>query len=271
MHSTRCAGAYAGYLYTRPHAHTIHPFSCHSQDHFCHESTLARTLLACWALRILGNGSAQEQPQEIYSLEKYAEETASCFLYLLLQSGGYAGQISAESNDLTTAQEAATCRAVSHIGTAMGLTILLQGAPHYASRRQCPLPASIMALHGVSVEDFYRALRREETPSDGCGEGATTVRGGTPGTADNGAAGLADVFYDVAGNAAVHLEHARRLRSEVPTQWRPLLLPAALADDYLKRLQAAHFDGFHPVLQAGLTSPFRLQCRLLRHWAQGYY
>lgn len=50
-------------------------------------------------------------------------------------------------------------------------------------------------------------------------------------------AALKDVFYDVAGNAAVHLEHARELQPQIPPEWRALLLPAvlgklrAIADD----------------------------------------
>ena len=88
------------------------------------------------------------QPQEIYALEKYAEETQSSLLYLLLQAAGYSSPIDAD---------AMVCRAASHIGNALGLTVLLQAAPHHAAARDCPLPATIMAHHRVPTEDFYRA------------------------------------------------------------------------------------------------------------------
>ena len=83
------------------------------------------------------------------------------------------------------------CRAASHIGNAVGLTLLLGGSTKYATERHCPLPSTLMDHHGVDAEDFFR-LDSESKP-------------------------MQDVFYDVAGNAAVHLEHARNLRDEVRT------------------------------------------------------
>ena len=74
--------------------------------------------------------------------------------------------------------------------------------------------------------------------------------------------------------AQVHLEHARGLRSDVPKEFAPLLLPALLAEDYLNRLQACDFDGFHPALlhENGLaSSPFPFQRRLAKHWLFGTY
>jgi hypothetical protein len=64
------------------------------------------------------------------------------------------------------------------------------------------------------------------------------------------------------------------LRSEVPSQYRPLLLPALLAEDYLRRLQRADFDGFSPSLaheHMTAASPFPLQCRLAGAWLTGRY
>ena len=64
------------------------------------------------------------------------------------------------------------------------------------------------------------------------------------------------------------------LRAEVPSEYRPLLLPALLAEDYLRRLQRADFDGFDPSLRhENMTSasPFPLQCRLAAAWATGRY
>ena len=233
------------------------------------------------------------QPQEIYALEKYAEETQSSLLYLLLQAAGYSSPIDAD---------AMVCRAASHIGNALGLTVLLQAAPHHAAARDCPLPATIMAHHRVPTEDFYRAAV-SATACANISQAPPATEPDSPaqlGTEEGeeatyNASGLVEVFYDVAGNAAVpslpadpqrrsepadgsraqvHLEHARGLRSDVPKEFAPLLLPALLAEDYLNRLQACDFDGFHPALlhENGLaSSPFPFQRRLAKHWLFGTY
>ena len=180
------------------------------------------------------------QPQEIYGLEQYAEQTQSTMLYLLLQCAGYEEPID---------PDAAVCRAASHIGNALGLTILLQAAPYLATQRQCPLPQTIMAHHSVPTEDFYRAAL---APSDTI-EGGAAAPGSEAGVVSPD---LIEVFYDVAGNAAVHLEHARSLQSDVPKEYRSLLLPAVLADDYLNKLQVrleSFFDQIIIVVQRKAT------------------
>ena len=124
------------------------------------------TLDSRWLMRSIDARIAAldpTQPQEIYALEKYAEDTASGLLYLLLQAAGYRGAIAAEAGHCASPAHAATCRAASHIGNALGLTILLRAAPHYAAMRQCPLPETLMIAHGVSQEDFYRALPRKKS------------------------------------------------------------------------------------------------------------
>ena len=141
------------------------------------------TLDRRWLLRSIDARIAAldpAQPQEMYALEKYAEETASGPLYLLLQAAGYRGAIAAKAGGEAglSVAEAATCRAASHIGNALGLTILLRAAPHYAAVRQCPLPETLMIAHGVSQEDFYRALPRATGETGDCGIDSGTSDGG---------------------------------------------------------------------------------------------
>ena len=159
------------------------------------------------------------QPQEIYRLEKYGEDTASALLYLMLQSAGVSclrcGHTSGISCGCASvaghgaiSSDDTVCRAASHIGNATGLTLLLNGATKYASAQTCPLPETLMTLHGVEPDDFHRM--DTEQP-------------------------MRDVFYDVAGNAAVHLEHARSLCVQVSI--RPKLARRSRAAAVLHRLR----------------------------------
>eukprot|EP01043_Picozoa_sp_COSAG02_P072056 COSAG02_NODE_13424_length_1397_cov_0.795069_1_plen_91_part_10 len=67
-----------------------------------------------------------------------------------------------------------------------------------------------MAHHGVATEDFFRAsvtsVPADMTVADATGVGNVTQA--THHSATTTVPGLHDVFFDVAGNAAVHLEHA---------------------------------------------------------------
>jgi hypothetical protein len=79
-----------------------------------------------------------------------------------------------------------------------------------------------MAHHGVATEDFFRA----SLPADTIVEEATDAAAGTQAdrhSANSAVPGLLqDVFFDVAGNAAVHLEHA------VSSAHMPVVPPAIL-------------------------------------------
>ncbi len=66
---------------------------------------------------------------------------------------------------------------------------------------------------------------------------------------------LAEVVWEVASNAKVHLDHARDLRKTRPREAVPVLLPAVPADSWLLRLQKADFGTRVPAdqLAAALT------------------
>ena len=71
----------------------------------------------------------------------------------------------------------------------------------------------------------------------------------------------------VADQAQSHLQQARRSRSAVSKRARPVLLPALIADHYLKALSGRGFDPFHPELQRRPPSDvWRLALGYLLGW-----
>lgn len=74
---------------------------------------------------------------------------------------------------------------------------------------------------------------------------------------------LADVVYEVASHAYVHLEHARNFQNTIPKKSNLAFLPAVRASMFLNKLQQAHFNLFDEGLQK--NTQFEFQVRLL--WA----
>lgn len=64
-------------------------------------------------------------------MEKYAENTASCLLYLQLES--------------LNVRDVNADHIVSHIGKMIGITTLLRSIPFHASQKRLVLPAEITA------------------------------------------------------------------------------------------------------------------------------
>lgn len=46
--------------------------------------------------------------------------------------------------------------AASHLGKAIGISLLLRGTPYHASKRRSYLPVELCVQHAVSQEDIYR-------------------------------------------------------------------------------------------------------------------
>jgi NADH dehydrogenase [ubiquinone] 1 alpha subcomplex assembly factor 6 len=67
----------------------------------------------------------------IKDMEKYAENTASCLLYLQLES--------------LNVRDVNADHIVSHIGKMIGITTLLRSIPFHASQKRLVLPAEITA------------------------------------------------------------------------------------------------------------------------------
>ncbi|XP_053324237.1 NADH dehydrogenase (ubiquinone) complex I, assembly factor 6 [Spea bombifrons] len=112
--------------------------------------------------------------------------------------------------------------AASHIGKAQGIITCLRAVPYHSSRRQVFLPVDICMLHGASQEDFIRGNQEKN---------------------------VKDVIFDIAGQAHVHLEHARSFKEKVQGRAFPAFSNTVALDIYLKKLRSADFDIFHPSLQ----------------------
>jgi len=99
------------------------------------------------------------------------------------------------------------------------------------------LPADLMQKHSLSADSV---LRGEFTPA------------------------LGEVAYEVASVAAVHLQKARALRSQLPVNAIPVMLPALISDKFLKKLQKAQWNVMDPETRHLNQVP--LQITLLWNW-----
>ncbi|KAF4526290.1 hypothetical protein B566_EDAN013651 [Ephemera danica] len=142
-------------------------------------------------------------------LEKYAEESMSPVLYLLLQSAGSA--------------DVKVDHAASHLGKALGISNALRSLARARSPSELSIPQDMLVKHSVSQESLLR--------------GAAT------------APGLRDAVFDVAACAKQHLDKARSLSSDVPTHLRVLFLPALPVARYLELLRTTDFNPYDPKLQ----------------------
>lgn len=115
---------------------------------------------------------------------------------------------------LGVADEPTRC-AARHVALAWALTGLLRAAAFHAHARRQYLPQDLMERHGASQAELF-ALRAHPA--------------------------LSDVARDVAQAAHKHLAEARALRGEVKRAALPVLLPAVLAERYLKTLERGGYD-----------------------------
>lgn len=159
-------------------------------------------------------------------MEKYADQTVSSVLFLVLESCGVRN-VNAD-------------HAASHLGKAQGIVNLLRlmvfnfnfleyiffqffrTVPLAKKLHIMPLPKEILAKHKVSEEEVYRGIPSER---------------------------LCECTFEVASRAHQHLVKARSLMRKVPEEGRAALLPAVSVDVYLQRLQEVNHDVLNPKLQ----------------------
>ncbi|XP_070574973.1 NADH dehydrogenase (ubiquinone) complex I, assembly factor 6-like isoform X3 [Ptychodera flava] len=128
--------------------------------------------------------------------------------------------------------------AASHIGKSQGIVTLLRATPYHASKRKVYLPMEILIQHGVAEEQIIRGRVDQK---------------------------LKDVVYDIASQGHMQLEKARSLKKDVPRAAMPAFLVTVPVANYLKKLQKADFNIFHPSLQQRNTMiPFSLWMQSLR-------
>jgi NADH dehydrogenase [ubiquinone] 1 alpha subcomplex assembly factor 6 len=137
------------------------------------------------------------------------------------------------------AAEETTIEAARDIGIAYALAGLLRAMPFHAASGRSYIPQDVAARAGLDLETY---LRRRDTPA------------------------LRGAVSELAEAAAAHLAAGRRAVGRTPRRARAALLPAVIADRYLKRLRRAGCNPFAPELAA--TDPlqsWRLALAALRN------
>jgi phytoene synthase len=121
------------------------------------------------------------------------------------------------------AEDGASRQAAEQLGPAWAYLGLLRALPLHARQKRCYLPADLCAAAGVDLQEVFE-LRSGPALRQVCGV--------------------------LVSAAAEHLAAARRPAAKVPRAALPALLPARLADLYLKRLRRAGNDPFAAAVQA---------------------
>lgn len=125
----------------------------------------------------------------------------------------------------------AAASAAEAVGTAWALTGLLRAAAFHAAQNRVYFPRADLAAHG---------------------QGPEVVVAGVPHAA------VAAVAEGLAEEARARLATARQLRRQVSRAALPALLPAVLADGYLRRLRRRQWNVFHPDMRVIDTRPLHL-------------
>ncbi len=132
---------------------------------------------------------------------------------------GTSASLTALVLEVLGARDEASRAAGRHVGIAWALTGLLRAILFHARANRFLLPQDMMAAENLTGHDLQE--RRN-------------------------AAKIAVVVEQVANLARAHLEKARTYRKAVNATALPALLPATLADEYLKGLARRGFDVFDP-------------------------
>jgi phytoene synthase len=134
---------------------------------------------------------------------------------------GTSGILARLATAVLGAREPQVGEAARHVGISWALVGLLRAVPFHASQRRLYLPRDLLARAGVEPESIFE---------------------GKPG------AGLSEIVREIAEHATQHLICARALRRDVPRAALPALLPATLAELYLRRLARVGYAPFAPAL-----------------------
>ena len=185
-----------------------------------------------------------EELSDIGDYEEYAEAVGSSLMYLSLQchniyetekdAMGIAGGMSDEKGYI----------AAGHVGRTIGMVTLLRSIPFTAENSQrFTLPFWVMSRHGVKREDFQLGVC---TPA------------------------MRDCVLEAATAANNQLLDAQKMQEdgEISPSVARVLLPAALAQDYLTRLEEADFDIFHPSLMRSKWQNVKLMMHLYKLQSQ---
>jgi NADH dehydrogenase [ubiquinone] 1 alpha subcomplex assembly factor 6 len=164
--------------------------------------------------RLLGAREADMEdapPATLSALLDYTEGTSSSLVLLALEL--LSGHREADGEG----REEPARAAGRDIGVAWALVGLLRAIPFHARAKRLYLPEDLTARAGLQTADVF-----EFRPSPQ----------------------LAEIVRDVAQLAHTYLGKARKQRREVPRRLLPALLPAVLADLYLRNLEKAGYNVF---------------------------
>jgi NADH dehydrogenase [ubiquinone] 1 alpha subcomplex assembly factor 6 len=212
--------------------------------------------------------------ESLGAVENHAEGTQAAMLHAALDmllsrpfssapQNLNAGSTSTSSSKLSPSPRVAAVRAaISHVGQATGLVILLRSVAHHARHRQFYLPLTLTAKYGVSAESVFR------------GEASTNLREVCFRVAD-----LARAHVDEASTAMAKLSSSSTSSFAPQSEEEPADLeksarmvlahgvPVAL---FLDRLQRADFDVLSPSI-AAWNPRVQLQMRLLKYSLWGTF
>jgi phytoene synthase len=132
---------------------------------------------------------------------------------------GTSARLTALMLEVLGARDEASQAAGRHVGIAWALTGILRAVLFHARANRFLLPADLMAEASLTAHDVQEKRN---------------------------AAKVAQVVEKIAARAQAHLTKARSYRLAVDRRALPALLPATLADAYLKGLQQRRFDVFDP-------------------------
>lgn len=116
-------------------------------------------------------------------------------------------------------RDAASHAVGRHVGISWALTGMLRAVLFHARANRFLLPQDMLAAENLTRHDLQESRN---------------------------AARIAAVVARIAGLARAHLDKARALRGTIDRRALPALLPATLADGYLKALAHRKFDVFDP-------------------------
>jgi phytoene synthase len=154
---------------------------------------------------------------------------------------GTSSSLIALALEVLGAGQPAAFEAGRHVGIAWAITGLIRAVPYHAVVRRLYLPADLIAECGLEIGELFD-LRPSPT--------------------------LNKVVERLADAARAHLRSARRLRHRIPKAALPALLPASLADGYLRRIGSAGYDVFDP---AAAVAPSAAAWRLTARAALGRF
>jgi phytoene synthase len=117
------------------------------------------------------------------------------------------------------ARDEASAAAGRHVGIAWALTGMLRAVLFHARVNRFLLPQDLMSAENLTDHDLHERKNAEK---------------------------IATVVAQIARTAQAHIEKARSYRRKIDKRALPALLPATLADSYLKGLAQRRFDVFDP-------------------------